>query len=326
MICISIINTNGEEITKNEILAVNWHLEAVCNYGCKFCFAPLIEQRTRTRLSSETGELILRSIAKYGVRKINFVGGEPMLNPHLEDWIIHANSLGMTTSIVSNGTGMSEGWLSEMRPYLDWIGLSIDASCDGIHAEMGRSTKREARLGESGHLSRCLEVWKNARKLGYGLKLNTVVTSANLDDDMAELVSRLKPNRWKIFRVLLIDGENDGRVEPLMISAREFAEYVERHRTNLIGRHEIQIVAEDNSDMLGTYAMIDPQGLAYTNMGGRYRYSTSSVAEVGFAEAWAEVSGGFCESGFISRGGNWDWDENPHGGFRLPILGGISND
>ncbi len=249
-----------------------------------------------------------------------------MLNPHLEDWIIHANSLGMATSIVSNGTGMSEGWLSGMKPYLDWIGLSIDASSDEIHAAMGRSTKREARLGGSGHLARCLEVWKNASKLGYGLKLNTVVTSANLDDDMTALVSELKPDRWKIFRVLLIEGENDGRVEPLMISGREFTEYVERHRTKLGGLDEIQIVAEDNHDMLGTYAMIDPQGLAYTNMGERYRYSTSSVAVVGFAEAWAEVSKGFSESGFVGRGGIWEWNKDPLGGFGLPILGGGSHD
>ena len=44
---------------------------------------------------------MLRSMSDFGVRKVNFVGGEPMLNPNLEDWIVDAKSIGMTTSIVA---------------------------------------------------------------------------------------------------------------------------------------------------------------------------------------------------------------------------------
>ena len=301
---------------------MNWHLEAVCNYGCKFCYAPLIEQRKRGRINSNSGKRLLRSIADYGVRKINFVGGEPMLSHHLEDWIIQSKSLGMTTSIVSNGTGMSKEWLIRMRPHLDWIGLSIDASDDGIHARMGRGSKRELRSTESSHLRRCLEVWEIAKELDYGLKLNTVVTSLNSDDDMSELVSYLGPHRWKIFRVLLIHGENDGRVEPLLISKNMFSDYVARHRENLMDQEHIEIVAEDNCDMLGTYAMIDPQGLVYTNMNGSYEYSSRSATEVGFQEAWKEVSGGFSAFGFDRRGGLWEWKNDSMGGYRLPLVGG----
>ena len=304
---------------------MNWHLEAACNYGCKFCYAPLIEQRKRGRLNLNSGKRILRSIADYGVRKINFVGGEPMLSHHLGDWIIQAKSLGMTTSIVSNGTGMSKEWLVRMRPHLDWIGLSIDASDDGIHARMGRGSKRELRSTESSHLRRCLEVWEIAKELDYGLKLNTVVTSLNSDDDMSELVSYLGPHRWKIFRVLLIHGENDGRVEPLLISKNMFSDYVARHRGKLMDQEHIEIVAEDNCDMLGTYAMIDPQGLVYTNMNGSYEYSSRSVTEVGFQEAWKEVSGGFSAFGFDRRGGLWEWKDDSMGGYRLPLVEGDSS-
>ena len=299
---------------------MNWHLEAVCNYGCKFCYSPLIEQRKRGRISSNSGIGLLRSIADYGVTKINFVGGEPMLNPHLVDWIIQAKSLGLTTSIVSNGTRMSKEWLIRMRPHLDWIGLSIDASDDGIHARMGRGTKREMRSTESSHLRRCLEIWEIAKELDYGLKLNTVVTSLNSDDDMSELVSYLSPHRWKIFRVLLIHGENDGRVEPLLISKHTFSDYVARHRTNLMNQEHIEIVAEDNCDMLGTYAMIDPQGRVYTNMNGRYEYSSQSATEVGFGTAWEEVNGGFSTAGFTRRGGLWNWRKTPRGERQLPVI------
>ena len=62
-----------------------------------------------------------------------------MLHPHLNDWIIESKRVGMTTSIVSNGTNMTKQWLEYMRPHLDWLGLSVDASNDEIHAIMGRA-------------------------------------------------------------------------------------------------------------------------------------------------------------------------------------------
>ena len=64
-----------------------------------------------------------------------------MLHPFIDQAIIESKRLGMTTSIVSNGTGMDFEWLNRMSPHLDWLGLSIDAPDDEIHAKMGRGRK-----------------------------------------------------------------------------------------------------------------------------------------------------------------------------------------
>ena len=297
-------------------IAVNWHLEAYCNYACSFCYAPLTEQRLMERLTEEEGIKLIQDLSSCGVEKINFVGGEPMLHRHLDAWIIAAKSCGLTTSIVSNGTKMTEEWLTKMRPYLDWLGLSIDASNDEMHLLMGRGLKGEIKSGFSRHLERSKRVWRIAQRLGYGLKLNTVVTSVNAHDDMSELVKILRPHRWKIFRVLRIVGENDGRVEPLLISPNHFEDYMTLHRRSLQDFQEINIVAEDNEDMLGTYAMIDPQGRAYTNKNRRYLYSKKSCVEVGFSDAWNEVVSGFSETRFSERGGDWDWKKEE---WNLPL-------
>ena len=295
-------------------------MEAFCNYGCRFCYAPLTEQRKESRISKEAGISLIQDLANSGVKKINFVGGEPMLHPHLEAWIVAAKSCELTTSIVSNGTKMTEEWMTRMRPHLDWLGLSIDASNDEMHALMGRGLKGEIASGFSRHLERSKEVWQIARELGYGLKLNTVVTSVNADDDMSELVGFLKPHRWKIFRVLRIEGENDGRVEPLLISQEQFEEYMVRHRRYLQDFEGTQIVSEDNEDMLGTYAMIDPQGMVYTNLHSRYHYSKQSVGDIGFLAAWAQVRDGFSDIGFENRGGKWNWRKR---GISLPMLSDV---
>ena len=287
--------------------AVNWHCEAFCNYRCKFCYAGFEQQRKQPKISLDAGLKIIQDLADQGVEKINFVGGEPMLHPHLNDWIIESKRVGMTTSIVSNGTNMTRQWLEYMRPHLDWLGLSVDASNDEIHAIMGRANAREFKEGVSGHLQRALKIARIANDLGYGIKLNTVVTSANYSDDMTEIVKQINPTRWKIFQVLKIEDENDGRVEALLISESRFDQYIERHLQSLAST-SIQVVPENNDAMLGTYAMIDALGRVYTNKNGYYLYSEDTIQDFGFAHCWNQVSPGFSHEAFGARGGEWDWE------------------
>ena len=74
------------------------------------------------------------------------------------------------------------------------------------------------------------------------------------------------------------------------------------------------MVAENNEAMLGTYAMIDPRGFVYTNAEGTYRYSSQTMLEMGFSEAWNEVASGFSEAAFQARNGEWDWNREAAGG------------
>ena len=283
-------------------------MKTFCNYRCKFCYAGFEQQRKQPKISLDAGLKIIQDLADQGVEKINFVGGEPMLHPHLNDWIIESKRVGMTTSIVSNGTNMTKQWLESMRPHLDWLGLSVDASNDEIHAIMGRKLNaREFKEGASGHLQRALKIARIANDLGYGIKLNTVVTSPNYSDDMTEIVKQINPTRWKIFQVLKIEDENDGRVEALLISESRFDQYIERHLQSLAST-SIQVVPENNDAMLGTYAMIDALGRVYTNKNGYYLYSEDTIQDFGFAHCWNQVSPGFSHEAFGARGGEWDWE------------------
>lgn len=91
-------------------------------------------------------------------------------------------------------------------------------------------------------------------------KLNTVVCQLNKDEDMSEFVRELQPARWKVFQVLQLAGENDGRdgakrdVKPLLISDDEFAAFVERHSR---APDTVRPTAESNSIMRTSYFMLD---------------------------------------------------------------------
>ena len=286
--------------------AVNWHFWPWCNYGCTFCFATFEDIDRSNSLEKELGFKLLEEMAAEGVEKVTFVGGEPTLCPWLGELLVRAKELGLTTCIVSNGTGLSEEFLDSYHEYIDWVGISIDASNDRLHYIMRRGTKADLAEGRSRHLEAALTAWERCQKLGIRMKLNTVVCKANLDDNMTETVLQLMPERWKAFQVLPIDGQNDGRVEDLLISEDEFSEWVERHKG--VSNEGINFIPETNELMTGSYVMIDSLGRFYSNIEGGHKY-TRSILEIGIKEAWRENQ--FNEHHFIEREGIYDWRTLP---------------
>ena len=308
--------TNTEYKTKNTktLRAVNWHCYKACNYSCNFCYARFEDLKATPMMAENEGHHLLEMMAEAGVEKINFVGGEPMLHRHLEAWIHQAKLLGMVTSIVSNGTNIDRPFLERMNGSLDWIGLSIDASTDELHTQLGRGLRGEIANNTSHHIDRMLAVAPLLHEYGIGVKMNTVVTDLNKSDNLSDLVRLIRPHRWKIFQALAIEGENDDDIEALAVEDDAFHQYVCSHEKELSDMNDMTIVGEDNTVMLGTYAMVDPLGRVYTNVEGRYKYSTHSALVMGFDEAWAEVCSGFDQHRFEQRDGDWDWNREPAGG------------
>jgi len=121
----------------------------------------------------------------------------------------------------------------------------------------------------------------------------------NSDVVQSPFIRNLNPERWKIFQVLPILGENDEHIEELMITKNQFNNYVNRHKSALSDT-DICVIPEDNQSMTGSYAMVDPLGRFFDNVDGRERYSRP-ILEVGIAQAWSEIR--FYKDRFIERGG-----------------------
>ena len=285
-------------------LAVNWHFWPWCNYGCKFCFAQFEDIPRADRLPREVAITVPKMLSEAGADKITFVGGEPTLCPYLEDLLLASKQAGLTTCIVSNATGLTEEFLTRCGHLIDWIGLSIDASNDDLHVEIGRGLRSDLARASSHHLVEAKAAWDRCSSRGIRMKLNTVVCQANLHDDMADLVLELRPERWKIFEVLPVRGQNDGDIEPLLLANGEFQTWVDRHAH--VAEYGIQFVPESNDLMRGSYAMMDALGRFYSNVDGGHSYGPS-ILDVGVLNAWEKNC--FLEDRFKTRGGIYDWGE-----------------
>jgi radical S-adenosyl methionine domain-containing protein 2 len=293
-------------------LAVNWHFWPWCNYGCKFCFARFEDIPRADRLPKEIAITVPEMLAAAGADKITFVGGEPTLCPYLGDLLAASKDVGLTTCIVSNATGLTEEFLDGWGHLIDWVGLSIDASNDEIHAEIGRGMRGDLARQRSHHLELAKQVWASCTQRGIRMKLNTVVCKANLEDDMSALVMELKPERWKIFEVLPVEGQNDGEVDDMLLEEDEFNSWVERHKW--VADEGIQFVPESNELMRGSYAMLDALGRFYSNTEGGHTYGPS-ILDVGVMRAWEENC--FLEDRFHDRGGIYEWNSDIR---KLPVI------
>lgn len=272
-------------------VAINYHLIRACNASCRFCFATFRDVAGRIR-TSEARRLLDR-LRSAGGEKITFAGGEPTLHPDLGELLGHAKDLGFITCVVTNGFKLGD-LLDAHADILDWAGLSIDSGSEAVQAALGR--------GRGDHVARCVELADRCRAEGVRVKLNTVVTAETWWEDLAPLVRRMRPERWKVFQVLPMAGQNDGAVEDLRISRAQFEAFVARHQH--LADEGLAPVAEDNDAMRGSYLMVDPLGRFFGNATGRHVYS-SPILEVGVQAALAQV--GFAPSKFEARGGRYRW-------------------
>jgi radical S-adenosyl methionine domain-containing protein 2 len=274
------------------LLTFNWHLEKTCNYKCKFCYAHFADQST-VNLDESTGIRLLDAMAQWGVYKVNFAGGEPLLNQHLGTYLKHATKIGLKTSIITNASRMTWSWLQMHAPYINQIGISCDSVHEAINKSLGRGGGSHVAITERA-FKRLHEVNEHL-SLNIKLKLNTVVTKKSLTDDWTDFIRKNGVERWKVFKVLKIEGENDDSFDELEVTDAEFEEFKARHAEVA----EV-MVTENNDEMTSSYIMTTPDGRFFQNTDGRYSKS-QPILDVGVQTALEEV--GFNFEQFCRRGG-----------------------
>ncbi len=273
------------------LISVNWHLWPRCTNKCKFCFGTFNE--IKSLLSKEEALKIPSILNSAGTEKLSLTGGEPLLCPHLGDLIIEAKKLDMTTMLITSGSLLTGNFIEEYKSYIDWIALSLDSSKEETQYKLGR--------GSGNHIQKIKEIVKVIHTAGIKLKINTVVTSMNWEEEMTDLIIELNPQRWKVFQVLSVKGQNDEYFQSLQISSEQFDNFVQKHES-------LNPIAENNELMRGSYLMLDAMGRFFQNSEGYLKYSLS-ILEVDPYSAIQQV--GWHYEKFKKRGGIYNWNLKP---------------
>ena len=285
------------------LLTVNWHLEKDCNYKCSFCYAHF--EHVRENLDLQEGFKLIKALREESnFYKINFAGGEPLMNKNLGQYIKFAKEeIGLKTSIITNASRLTRSWLLAYGPYLDQIGVSCDSLNDTVQKQLGR--------GFGNHVEITKRAFRRIREMNedfdcnIAMKLNTVVLRHNYMEDWSEFILENGIQRWKIFKILEIQGENEASYNDLSITEEQFQMFVARHEH--LRSKGVTIAEENNADMTQSYIMVTPDGKFYQNNDDdeyrKYQYS-ENILDVGVKRALECV--GFDSQKFEKRGGSYE--------------------
>jgi radical S-adenosyl methionine domain-containing protein 2 len=268
------------------------HITQNCNYQCKFCFAKY--QNLTKELGLNQFIRIIDELVNCGCEKINFAGGEPTLVPFLPDLISHSHEQGLFTSIISNGTGINQEFMNKNSEQLDLIGLSIDSHWDPVEKTLGRTLKKTSfRFSHVENIKNKVDL---IRDFGVPLKINSVVTPLNWNEDMTNFLEGIKPVRWKVFEIHRLKGINDGfftEFGKLEGWQRDF--FIQKHRN-------LNPIFESSKMILDSYCMVSPDGRFYQDTNNQHHYS-QPILEYGINETICQVK--FQKKKYLMRKGDY---------------------
>lgn len=267
-------------------VVINWHVTEACNYRYGYCYAKWQRPDGRDLIRDPAAtKALLQSLhghfgsAEGGSRpRLNFAGGEPLLYAdRVSSAMRLAKAIGFDVSLISNGSRLSARVVADLAPAMSLLGLSIDAVAPAVLDAIGRQDRRGRQL-DLGLLIRHVAL---ARRINPALvlKINTVVSSANWQEDLTAVISSLATQRWKVLRMLPVVNRD------LEASDAQFRAFVARH-ASLLGVMSV----ENNDDMVGSYIMVDPTGRFFQNRSGASGYDYSPpILAVGAAEAFSRI-------------------------------------
>lgn len=289
------IEENVAKATKKPV-SVNYHFSRKCNYQCGFCFHTAKNSHVLTLDQAKFG---LDKLKQAGMRKINFAGGEPFLYPEfLGELVVYCkkNLQLESVSIISNGSLIREKWMKKYAKYLDILGISCDSFDESTNVKIGRGTGKQ--------VENVFKVRQLCDEYNVKFKLNTVVCSYNVDEDMNEPVARLAPFRWKCFQVLIVKTENDGQnslrdASGFKITDEQYQSFIDRHRD------QKSLIVETNTLMKSSYLILD-EYMRFLDKGNDDKYIISkSILDVSVEQALSEIN--WDVESFQNRQGEYDW-------------------
>lgn len=254
----------NETIMQNNGLNVfNLHVTNACNYRCVYCFGKF---SCINPLDLQGAKRVVDNICRYfqanGITdgRINLAGGEPLLYPHIDELIGYAHEQGVRISLVTNGSMLTEAKIRLWKDKVECIGLSVDSFLETTNHAIGRCNHGQALSG-----LKLFSIADCIHENGICLKVNTVVSTYNENEDMRDGYCRLRPDRLKFFQMQIVNAVNDC-ARAFCITNEQFYAFCRRHKDCAL-----EVVAEETGSMENSYLMINPQGQFILNDGGSYR-------------------------------------------------------
>jgi pyrroloquinoline quinone biosynthesis protein E len=143
-----------------------------CPLHCPYCSNPLDLLRAESEIGTEDWKRVLTEARELGVLQLGLSGGEPMVRKDLEALAGHARSLGLYTTLVTSGLGLTRKRAEALRTVgLEHVQISVqDADPEMAERIAGVSSVRQRQAAIA-----------LVKELGFAFSIRVVLHRANLD-------------------------------------------------------------------------------------------------------------------------------------------------
>ncbi len=131
---LSHLENDGKYLMLEEPYQVTIYITRECNLNCTHCYIsagkPLSDE-----LNKDQWKIVINKLNDIGTKVLYILGGEPLLKQGIFDIIYYSTSLGLYTSLSSNGTLITKGIAKKLKEInINEIQISIDGPNEEINS------------------------------------------------------------------------------------------------------------------------------------------------------------------------------------------------
>jgi pyrroloquinoline quinone biosynthesis protein E len=211
-----------------------------CPLHCPYCSNPLELTAAARELSTGVWKRVLTEARQLGVLQLGLSGGEPLARSDVEELAAHARSLGLYTTLVTSGVGLTPARARRLR----------EAGLEHVQISLQDADQRGAdRLAGAHAVRQKLDAAKAVRDLGFAFSINVVLHRGNLDriEAIIELAAALGADRLELANTQYYGWAlaNRRALLPTAAQVRAAAEIAEKAKARHAGRMQILYVLPD---------------------------------------------------------------------------------
>lgn len=234
-----------------------WSVTSECNMNCPICCK--IDDKEILSISDKLK--IIDNISNSGLIKLNFTGGEPLLDPDIFKLLSYSKSKGLKTALSTNGLLLDTNYLDKLNDIIDEMQLPLDGHTEDIHYGIRNSRN---------HFRKIKELIPKIKRYNFQLDISTVVTAKNIDYlvELGKMIESLGADKWKLFQFNPISYGYINRKDYYLLE-EEFLIGVEKVKSlNLSIDFDYGIA---NEKRLKSYFNISPSG--YFFLPNKHKYN-----------------------------------------------------
>lgn len=196
------------------------YITGQCNFQCEYCYG---ESDSRPAMTEGAYQAALSFASYIGANCVELCGGEPLVCPSFEDYVLLARKFGFGVILRTNGMLIRQR-LNFIARNCEWVGVSID----GLPAENAAMRKSRLKLTPEEQFSIPLQAIFDLKSVNPALKiiLASVASRKNcaaLPRFAAFLTERRVPiDKWKVYEFIRDKFRSAVNYEEYEMTEREF--------------------------------------------------------------------------------------------------------